>query len=94
MYGDELSVDIGTKQYMFAMTVEDAPLQSVVSSVNVTPSDYLIRTLYFSIGDPLVVGAVQAISTLVDDTEVVTAAIYPGTDDGMTVKTVEYGPLP
>lgn len=57
-----------------------------------TPSDCLITTLYLRIGEPLVDGSVNAILTLVEVIEVVTATIYPGTEAGVIVRIDEYGP--
>lgn len=46
-------------------------------------------------GEPFVDGSVNAILTLVDEIDVVTAVIYAGADEGVTVNEVsEYGPKP
>lgn len=70
------------------------PLQYVVSSLNVTVSDYKTSIRYPVIAAPLVAGVVQIILTYVFTMVVVMAAIVDGIDDGIIVVIVEKGPHP
>jgi hypothetical protein len=62
--GDFIRVFKGTKQLLDFTIAGSAPLQYLVSSLKLTPSDVKITTSYSIILEPLSVGLAQAINIL------------------------------
>jgi hypothetical protein len=82
-YGEVVSTDKGTKQYLLVITDACEPSQYAVFSVKVDPSDYLMTIWYAVIARPLDAGSVNSILTFVPVIEVVTVAGTEGNPVGV-----------